>query len=74
VETFFTAAQSTGEQIYWMIGRYLDRFERRNEIWKIVHRRVVHDMNYLTKIEQAFPPENFLIGTQSKDDPAYTLI
>ena len=27
------------------VGRYLDRMEKRGDVWKIAHRRVVHDWN-----------------------------
>ena len=73
VESSFVAAQSTDSDILWMIGRYLDVFEEREGEWKILHRRVVHDMNWVTHLEQAFPPADFLTGRQDREDPSYSL-
>jgi hypothetical protein len=71
-ETYFTAAQSNGTDILWMLGRYLDVFEERQGEWKILHRRVVHDMNFVTHLEDAFPPSDFLVGRQDRSDPSYS--
>ncbi len=38
------AAHRPGVEEDWFVGgRYIDRFERRNGVWKIAHRRGVHD-------------------------------
>jgi SnoaL-like domain len=71
VESYFIAAHSDGKTISWMLGRYLDKFEARNGAWKIVSRRVVHDLNYLTEIVEAYPPANYLAGAQGRSDPSY---
>lgn len=36
-------------------SRYLDRFERRAGIWKIVHRQLVSDGTRVDKVEEEFP-------------------
>jgi hypothetical protein len=74
VESYFVAAQSNGTDILWMIGRYLDLFEERNGEWKILHRRVVHDMNWVTHLEEAFAPTDFLLGRQDREDPSYAAL
>jgi hypothetical protein len=71
VESYYMAAHSDGKTVSWMLGRYLDKFEARNGVWKIANRRVVHDMNYLTEIVEAYPPANFLSGAQGRSDPSY---
>jgi ketosteroid isomerase-like protein len=54
-------------------GRYLDRFERRNGIWKIAHRQVVFDWNRkdLSTEEwgSGFMIGDFLLGQRAPDDP-----
>ncbi len=71
-------ASRTGPgEVDWILkGRYVDRFERRGEIWKIVHRRGLHDFSRTfepadTSLDAA-PPEQ-LSGTKS-DDPYYAML
>lgn len=56
-------------------GRYLDRFERRNGIWKIAHKSYVHDwnMNHPGSAiwNQGMYAQFTTRGNRSKDDPAY---
>jgi SnoaL-like domain len=73
-ETYFMVAHANGTDILWMLGRYLDVFERREGEWKILHRRVVHDMNYLTPATEAFSPSDFLQGQQDRSDPSYSVL
>jgi hypothetical protein len=73
-ETYFMVAHANGADILWMLGRYLDVFEQREGVWKILHRRVVHDMNYLTPATEAFSPSDFLLGRQDQSDPSYTVL
>jgi ketosteroid isomerase-like protein len=54
--------------------RYLDRFERRNGEWKIIHRRTITEsMDVLPPVEPdaVFNPP--LGGSRDKDDLSYTL-
>lgn len=49
-ETYFwcTGLRATGQQdrrLYYLAGRYLDRFERREERWRISVRRTVVDLS-----------------------------
>ncbi len=39
----YTKGDTDTEMIFF--GRYLDRMEKRGDVWKIAHRRVVHDWN-----------------------------
>lgn len=54
------------------IGRYLDRFERRDDVWKIAHRQVVMDWNQnadATAILQGPPFEGLARGARMESDP-----
>jgi hypothetical protein len=73
-ETYFMVAHANGRDILWMLGRYLDVFELREGEWKILHRRVVHDMNYVSGAREAFSPSDFLQGQQDLSDPSYSLL
>jgi hypothetical protein len=55
-------------------ARYLDRFEKRNGEWRVVHRTLVFgDMEASPMKEpHRFPPE-FTVQTHGMDDPLYTL-
>ena len=52
-------------------GRYIDRFERRDGRWKIGHRTVVHEWDKVEHVEPAYPPDRFVRGSRSRDDPSY---
>jgi ketosteroid isomerase-like protein len=52
-------------------GRYVDRFERRDGVWRIAHRRVIGDWDKLEEIELAYEPGSFPPGRRSRDDPSY---
>ena len=73
-ETYFMVAHANDTDILWMLGRYLDVFEQRAGEWKILHRRVVHDMNYLTPATEAFSPSNFVLGRQDPSDLSYSIL
>jgi hypothetical protein len=73
-ETYFMVAHANGTDILWMLGRYLDVFEQREGEWKILHRRVVHDMNYQSGAKEAFSPSDFLQGRQDLSDPSYSIL
>lgn len=48
IESYVTAyhyIKGDADQEMTFIGRYLDRMEKRGTVWKIAHRRVVHDWN-----------------------------
>lgn len=56
------------------LGRYLDRFEKRSDTWKIRHRTVVMDWNQNTSASAVWdgPPFDGLArGDRAPDDPLY---
>jgi hypothetical protein len=52
-------------------GRYVDRFERREGVWKIATRLVVHDWDLAEPVTLAFPPGRFTDGARGPADPSY---
>ena len=50
-------------------GRYIDRFERRDGVWKIAHRLVVNDWGRVDPLTEAVVP--ITPGLRSRDDPVY---
>ncbi|MDB5430866.1 MAG: hypothetical protein JWP35_1982 [Caulobacter sp.] len=56
-------------------GRYLDRFERRDGVWKIVHRTGIHD---LERVNDAPANANDVAGEhrsgKAPNDPFYALL
>ena len=72
-ETYVTAHHLHREEPREMIfhGRYLDLFERRLGVWKILHRRVVMDWHRFVDVE-ADPSDDALApiakGARGKDD------
>ncbi len=56
-------------------GRYLDRFERRDQAWRIAQRVVVHDWSTSTRFDAAtsfpLPMEGFTQGRRDRNDPVY---
>jgi hypothetical protein len=80
VESYFTALQRQTEQggrlVQWhMAGRYIDRFEKRAEEWRIAHRTVVFDWVEETPLPPGTEAERFgrrhPIGGHFPDDPVY---
>ena len=79
VETYVTAyhylATDEGadtEMTY--IGRYLDRMEKRGDVWKIMHRQVVMDWNQnavATAVLEGPPFAGLARGARHPDDPLY---
>jgi hypothetical protein len=81
-EAYFLASHRLvhqGEDLDWIVaGRYLDRFERRGEVWKISHRRAVFDWDRLQKVGSPPPGvdiarsiEGALRGRTDRSDPSY---
>ena len=83
VETYFMAlqrdrdAQGTAREVF-LAGRYVDRFEKRAEEWRIAQRTVVYDwVRHLgtpegTEVER-FGPRQPIGGVQG-NDPIYALL
>lgn len=66
----------TGEEDWFLKGRYLDRFEKRAGVWKIAHRRGVHDFSRTfdpadTSLDAA-PPEQ--LSSRAPQDPLYAML
>lgn len=58
------------------LGRYLDRFQRRDDRWKIIHRRVLMDWNQNAEASAVWegPPfEGLARGARHPQDPVYPL-
>ena len=52
-------------------GRYVDRWERRDGLWAISHRRYLHSIDETRPAaESDYPPD----GTRDRNDPSYTLL
>jgi len=54
-------------------GRYLDRFERRDEVWRIAHRTCVSDWSQSTVQHGEPRPAHRLSGRRGRDDLVYSL-
>ena len=54
-------------------GRYVDRFERRDGVWKFTDRVVIHDMDRVVKVTEVWDPPGlgFTEGSHSTDDIVY---
>lgn len=65
-----------GEEYWYLKGRYLDRFERRDGAWKIAHRRGLHDWS-----QTLAPTDDFIykaapeqLSARKPDDPLYAML
>jgi len=78
VETYWvtmrrsTLEGETGEIDAEIIGRYLDRFERRDGAWKVARRCVVYDSSRMVPATHR-PPAIGLIGNRDFSDPSFSL-
>jgi hypothetical protein len=52
-------------------GRYVDRFERREGVWKIAHRQVILEWSRLDLVEESYSLEHSVIGQRSREDAVY---
>jgi len=83
VETYFTAlqrdrdAQGTAREVF-LAGRYLDRFEKRGEEWRIAQRTVVYDWVRPLGTPEGSEAERFgprqPIGGVQGNDPIHALL
>ena len=83
VETYVTAyhylagdSDTQADTEMTFLGRYLDRFECRDSVWKILHRRVLMDWNQNSQasaIWQGPPFDGLARGARLPDDPVYAL-
>lgn len=73
----YRALEDAEDQEMIFIGRYLDRFERRGDVWKIRHRQVLMDWNInqnVSAIHSGPPFEGLAVGTRAPEDPLYTML
>jgi hypothetical protein len=78
VESYFMASQRRAEGgKLWTrmrVGRYLDRFEKRDNVWRVASRKVIDDWSRLDEVVQTAqevgPANNH--GTRGIDDPSHT--
>ncbi len=71
-----TKKSAEGEEDWFLKGRYLDRFEKRDGVWKIAHRRGLHDFARTfdpadTSLDAA-PAEQ--LSVHSTSDPLYAML
>jgi hypothetical protein len=52
-------------------GRYVDRFERREGVWKIAHRQVIFEWSRIDQVEESYALEHFVTGQRSREDAVY---
>ena len=66
----------TDEEDYFLFGRYVDRFECRDGVWKIARRRGLNDMERIEpRADQTFasaPADSF--SRRKPDDPLYAAL
>lgn len=71
-EAGFLAVHDHGDRQDTILGRYIDRFERRNGEWKIADRTVLMDITRSTHVTERFEGEkHFLKGARDKSDWSY---
>ncbi len=71
-EAGFLSMHEHGDRQDTIVGRYIDRFERRNGEWKIADRTVLMDFTRSTRVTERFEGEvNFLRGARDKSDWSY---
>lgn len=76
VESYHVAwCQMTDDTDAEIGGRYLDKFEKRDGRWAIVHRDVIFDWSRVEPETEKFwekhPAKPFLFGKRGADDPLY---
>jgi hypothetical protein len=57
-----------------LVGRYLDRFERRGEEWRIAYRRTVMDWAQELPIPEGSTIHLDTAGSRSRSDPLYAFL
>ncbi len=76
-ETYFAIWQvlehNGGERFHQGLGRYIDRFECRNDSWKIAHRLVIVDLNRVVAIDEV-PSSIPGRGRRDRGDPSYAAL
>jgi hypothetical protein len=52
-------------------GRYVDRFERQEGVWKIAHRQVILEWSRLDPVEESYSLVHAVTGQRSREDAVY---
>jgi ketosteroid isomerase-like protein len=77
-ETYFTVWQTMArdgeDHVLHSLGRYLDRFERRDGEWKIAQRLVVVEHTQLLPPGGEVPPSRPGLGCRDRRDPSYEVL
>jgi hypothetical protein len=66
-ETYFESREVRDGSVRRGMGRYIDRYERRNGDWRIAHRRVILEHHERAGLD----PSQFIQGTRDRNDPSY---
>ncbi|OHV74320.1 nuclear transport factor 2 family protein [Pseudofrankia sp. BMG5.36] len=76
-ETYFMASQiietEGDERLLLALGRYVDRFERREGEWKIAHRLVIVELTHIVAAGDP-PPLPSGLGSRDRNDPSYAAL
>lgn len=83
VETYFWAIQRresrddsgtvTGTD-YEVFGRYVDRFEKRNGVWRVAERQVAYDSTRQTPSTNHLRKMAGVLGRRDRNDPVFGLL
>ena len=78
-ETYVTAYHLSIDEKTEMtfLGRYLDKMEKRENKWRILHRKVVMDWNQYRSADHDREEEKFINmskGSTNKNDPLYSFL
>jgi len=69
--TSLIPTEDGGTRVEVLIGRYVDRFERRNGSWKIAHRTFVRDFDYTLPAVSETRAGVYQPGSRSRQDLSY---
>ena len=73
-ETYVHAYHVHDNTVMQFVGRYVDRFEKRGDEWRIADRVVVYDWSRIDPIAESMPPEwvaRFPHGRRDGSDTSY---
>jgi hypothetical protein len=74
-ETYFTAWQTMehdgAERMLLALGRYVDRFEKRDGSWRIIHRLVIIEHTQFLPSDGSFAPTGPTLARRDRQDPSY---
>lgn len=63
-----------GVQFDVFFGRYLDRLERREGVWKIRHRLCLNDFSTVVRASGEMPSQaQYILGSRNRQDPSFDL-